>query len=187
MVANGERTPRAEPERCLNFRGVVKLEESGSEFSSKQNTMSSFASPNHATEGVAYPLQERTKRRRHCHFHFIRAAVLQLVRDVVPNVRNPFHGLCKNLCFPDLMPLIHERHQNAFLRLPGQLWSRCKPPGMSLCVCTRVVLLQTLADGFHPQRDDNVALFRMPRDYPECVNASTLDTRSMWIIRLPDP
>ena len=40
----------------------------------------------------------------------------------------------------------------------------------------RVVLLQTLADGFHPQHDDNVALFRMLRDNLERVKAGALDT-----------
>jgi hypothetical protein len=38
--------------------------------------------------GVVYPLQEWTKCRRNWNF-FMRAADLQGVNDVVPNVRNP--------------------------------------------------------------------------------------------------
>jgi len=44
--------------------------------------------------------------------------------------------------------------------------------------------MQMLADGFHPQRDDKVALFKVLRENLERVKAGTLDTGSMRAIRL---
>ncbi len=51
-------------------------------------------------------------------------------------------------------------------------------------VCERIVQMQMLADGFHPQRDDKVALFKVLRENLERVKAGTLDTGSMRAIRL---
>jgi hypothetical protein len=45
--------------------------------------------------------------------------------------------------------------------------------------------LQTLANGSHPQRDDNVPLFGMLRDSLEHIKAGTLGTRTIQIICRP--
>jgi hypothetical protein len=84
-----ERPPKAEPERFVDSCGGIKLEENGTDFSSKQNTTTRRRS------GVSSSRNEKAPPAPAFAYGL---QPIKAVHDTVPHVRNPFHGLPVNLC-----------------------------------------------------------------------------------------
>jgi hypothetical protein len=83
-----ERPPKAEPEGCVDSCGGIKLEENGTDLSSKQNTTTRRRS------GVSSSRKEKAPPAPAFAYGL---QPIKVVHDIVSHVRNPFHGLPVNL------------------------------------------------------------------------------------------